>query len=57
MLGEPDSVHGNRWEYGPSWVRFEDGRVSDWYSSPLRELGATTRTPDAEPSISQDARN
>lgn len=57
MLGEPDSVHGDRWEYGPSWVRFENGRVSDWYSSPLRELGATARTPNAEPTMSQDARN
>ncbi|RDI97059.1 hypothetical protein DVT68_18390 [Dyella solisilvae] len=51
MLGDPLSEQGDRWEYGPSWVRFEDGQVVDWYSSPLHSLGATSRTPDESPAI------
>jgi len=38
LEGEPLIISGNRWEYGPSWVLFEHGRVVDWYSSPLRPL-------------------
>lgn len=55
MLGDPLSVQGDRWEYGPSWVRFEDGQVVDWYSSPLHSLGATARTPDTSPAMPQDS--
>jgi len=37
--GEPTLKAGDqRWEYGPSWVRFENGKVVDWYSSPLYPL-------------------
>ena len=36
--GDPLIIGGNRWEYGPSWVLFEQGRVVDWYSSPMRPL-------------------
>lgn len=44
--GEPMMTNGEFWEYGPSWIRFERGRVVDWYSSPLRPLKlATTRRP------------
>jgi hypothetical protein len=50
IVGEPTGLHGDRWEYGPSWVRFEDDQVVDWYSSPLRSLGTAGRTPDAAPS-------
>jgi DnaJ domain len=39
--GEPTLMGGDRWEYGPSWIRFEDGKVTDWYSSPLRPLKTT----------------
>ncbi|NID14542.1 J domain-containing protein [Luteibacter yeojuensis] len=41
--GEPTRRGEERWEYGPSWIRFEQGEVVDWYSSPLRVLhvGAT----------------
>jgi hypothetical protein len=55
--GEPTGLHGDRWEYGPSWVRFEDDQVVDWYSSPLRSLGTAGRTPDAaasSPTASND---
>ncbi len=44
--GEPMMSDGEFWEYGPSWIRFDHGRVVDWYSSPLRPLKlATTRRP------------
>ncbi|WP_201313969.1 J domain-containing protein [Dyella sp. EPa41] len=36
--GDPVSMHGDLWEYGPSWVRFDQDRVVDWHSSPLRAL-------------------
>ncbi len=49
LLGDPVSVEGDRWVYGPSWVRFGGDGVSDWYSSPLRALGSSTRTPDTPP--------
>lgn len=38
LEGEPTLRSADRWEYGPSWVRFEGGSVVDWYSSPLRTL-------------------
>ncbi|WP_039732362.1 J domain-containing protein [Dyella japonica] len=40
--GEPLAVHGDLWEYGPSWVRFEHDDVVDWHSSPLRPLHTDT---------------
>jgi hypothetical protein len=36
--GEPTRRTEERWEYGPSWVRFENEALADWYSSPLRAL-------------------
>lgn len=42
--GEPTlMISDQQWEYGPSWIRFEDGKVVDWYSSPLYPLHASTR--------------
>ena len=37
-FGAPVIVDGSDWWYGASWIRFERGRVSAWYSSPLRPL-------------------
>jgi hypothetical protein len=37
-IGAPISVEGGRWLYGPSWIRLEEGRVVEWYSSPLHPL-------------------
>lgn len=37
-LGRPDSETATRWDYGASWVEFRCGKVSGWYSSPLRPL-------------------
>jgi hypothetical protein len=36
--GEPLIVHNDRWEYGPSWIRFERDQVVEWHSSPLHAL-------------------
>ncbi len=36
--GEPVTRNEYRWDYGPSWIGFDKGRVRDWYSSPLRAL-------------------
>ena len=38
LHGDPVNGSEQRWEYGPSWVTFRCGVVSDWYSSPLRPL-------------------
>jgi len=45
LNGEPVSGWEQRWEYGPSWVAFRCGLVSDWYSSRLRPLKVTTERP------------
>ena len=36
--GEPLAVHGDLWEYGPSWIRFDRDEVVEWHSSPLHPL-------------------
>lgn len=38
LAGPPMFRSRERWEYGPSEIRFTEGRVSGWYSSPLRPL-------------------
>lgn len=43
IQGAPIEMGEQSWHYGPSWLRFEDGRLVDWYSSPLRPL----KTPSA----------
>ncbi|KRF02124.1 hypothetical protein ASG87_11635 [Frateuria sp. Soil773] len=43
--GEPTAVQGDRWEYGPSWIRFEHDEVVDWYSSPLHALRTASVRP------------
>lgn len=40
LEGEPTLISDGRWEYGPSWIRFQDDKVVDWYSSTLRPLKA-----------------
>jgi curved DNA-binding protein CbpA len=42
--GEPLIISDGRWEYGPSWIRFEDHKVVDWYNSPLRPLKSVSST-------------
>lgn len=38
IQGMPVNANANRWDYGPSWIEFDCGRVIDWYSSPSRPL-------------------
>ncbi len=45
IQGEPVSMRDGQWDYGPSWLRFEEGKLVDWYSSPMRRL----KTADAAP--------
>ena len=45
IQGEPMLVRDTRWSYGPSWLEFEEGRVVDWYSSPLHPLKTATASP------------
>jgi len=47
VMGEPVARTDERWDYGPSWIRFDQGRIVDWYSSPLRAL-RIDRAPPAE---------
>jgi hypothetical protein len=48
--GDPMLVGENRWDYGPSWIRFENDKVVDWYSSPLHPL----KTPSPHPMPTRD---
>ena len=43
--GDPLIVHRDRWDYGPSWIQFENDQVIDWYSSPLHSLRAARSRP------------
>ncbi|MFC4819707.1 J domain-containing protein [Dokdonella ginsengisoli] len=43
--GRPVMETPERWDYGPSWIEFERGRVSDWYSSRLRPLKVAAARP------------
>lgn len=49
LLGEPVARDDadTRWIYGPSWLRFECGRLADWYGSRLRPLGSAPHRPTA----------
>lgn len=38
LMGAPLVSEIDLWEYGPSHVRFQRGRVVGWYSSPLKPL-------------------
>lgn len=46
--GEPVTRNEYRWDYGPSWIGFDKGKVRDWYSSPLRAL-RIDKAPAPEP--------
>lgn len=45
IQGEPVMREGERWLYGPSWILFEEGKVTEWYSSPLHPLRVSS-SPD-----------
>jgi hypothetical protein len=48
IQGEPMQQDGADWIYGPSWLRFERGRLVDWYSSPLHALKTATASAPVE---------
>ncbi len=55
IQGDPMQQDGVEWIYGPSWLRFERGRLVDWYSSPLHALKtATTLAPVEEGEPEED---
>lgn len=43
IQGQPVRIDDDVWEYGPSWIRFERGRLVEWHNSPLYRL----KTPEA----------
>lgn len=45
LQGRPLMEGAGRWDYGPSWIVFSDGKVVDWYSSPLRPLKVASAHP------------
>jgi hypothetical protein len=47
--GRPLMENAGRWDYGPSWIAFSDGKVSDWYSSRLRPLKVGSARPAPAP--------
>jgi hypothetical protein len=51
LEGEPVLESDDRFEYGPSWIAFEKGKVAAWHSSPLRPLRSATSedSPPAPP--------
>ena len=53
LLGKPDEESAMRWDYGPSWVEFQCGKVIGWYSSPMHPLRVDQETPHAAPVRSQ----
>jgi len=48
LEGAPVSEGTDRWDYGPSWIGFKCGQVSDWYNSPLRPLKTNSAHPPAD---------
>jgi hypothetical protein len=47
IQGEPVAKSDVEWSYGPSWLRFEKGKLSDWYSSQLYPLRTRSSRPPA----------
>jgi hypothetical protein len=45
IQGEPTVAATDRWEYGPSYVRFEHQKIVAWYSSPLYPLKISVQRP------------
>lgn len=45
LEGRPITRDEERWDYGASWIAFDRGKVSDWYSSPMQPLKRAARRP------------
>jgi len=48
IQGQPERVQDDVWNYGSSWVRFEEGHVVDWASVPPNRLMTVTPRPVQE---------
>lgn len=48
IQGPPERMQDGVWNYGSSWVRFEDGHVVDWASVPPNRLMTATPRPVQE---------
>ncbi|BDU16072.1 J domain-containing protein [Lysobacter auxotrophicus] len=48
IQGAPERVQDDVWNYGSSWVRFEEGHVVDWASVPPNRLMTLTPRPVKE---------
>ena len=48
IQGPPERVQDGVWNYGSSWVRFEDGHLADWASVPPNRLLVPTPRPVRE---------
>ncbi len=48
IQGAPVMTEGNRWLYGPSWLRFDCLQVVDWHSSPLYALNTDSTQPSLQ---------
>ena len=57
IQGPPERVQDDVWNYGSSWVRFEEGHVVDWASVPPNRLMTMTPRPvhDEEAEADVDA--
>ncbi len=53
IQGAPVVVQDGIWNYGSSWVRFEDGHLVDWSSVPPNRLRTATPRPVSEEEPSQ----
>lgn len=51
IQGPPERVQDGVWNYGSSWVRFEEGHLVDWASVPPNRL----MTPTPRPAQEEDA--
>lgn len=49
IQGPPSRTSEELWEYGPSWIRFDKGRVVGWYSSPLYRLQSSGQQAPGRP--------
>lgn len=48
IQGQPERVQDDVWNYGSSWLRFEDGHLVDWASVPPNRLMTPTPRPVQE---------
>jgi len=55
IQGAPMRRSDVEWTYGPSWLRFERGKLVDWYSSRLRPLRTRGARPTPADGLAEEA--